>query len=323
MKELEPLVSVIVPIYKVEKYLDECVKSIFEQTYKNLEIILVDDGSPDRCGKMCDFYAKEDERVIVIHKENGGLSDARNVGTNISNGKYIIYVDSDDFIEKNYIKYSLKLILENEADILIMPYMKFKNNPKFNVERDDKVSVLDKHECLRRMLIQDEKVPVSAHSKIYRREICERNCFPKGKYYEDLATTYKMVLESDKIVLTDIPRYGYRIREDSIVREKFSLKKMDMVEITDILYRDIIKIYPDLKSAVSSRCLSGNFTVFLQTEKKLNIKEQECLWSRIIKYRRAVLFGKDIRKKAKYAALMSYMGKSITRYVFSFFRGVL
>ncbi|MBR5317392.1 MAG: glycosyltransferase [Lachnospiraceae bacterium] len=317
-----PLVSVIVPIYKVEEYLDECVRSILQQTYVNLEIILVDDGSPDNCGKMCDCYAANDSRITVIHKENGGLSDARNAGTNIAKGQYIVFVDSDDLIEKDFIQYSIKLLLENNADLLVMPYRKFADIVSFGIECKDKVIVLDKRDCIRRMLMQDANVPVGAHSKVYKRELCIKHLFPKGKYYEDLATTYKMILESEKIVLTNIPRYGYRIRDNSIVREKFSERKMDMVAITDTLFENIIRIYPDLKAAVSSRCLSGNFTVFLQTDSNLNGKEQDILWSRIVKYRRAVMFGKDVRKKARCAAFVSYFGKNISRLVFLLFKNL-
>ena len=319
MMKSEPLVSVIVPIYKVEEYLDACVESILKQTYRNLEIILVDDGSPDNCGAMCDTYANNDSRVIVIHKKNGGLSDARNAGTAVANGEYIVFVDSDDLIEESYVSYSINLLSENKGDLLIMPYEKFTHTVNFKTDRNDIITLVDKHECLRRMMMQDTKVPVGAHSKVYKKELCKKYLFPKGKYYEDLATTYKMVLESDRIVLTDIPRYGYRIRENSIIREKFSFKKMDMVDITDTLYNDIITVYPDLKSAVSSRCLSANFTVFLQTDNS-NSNEQKILWNRIIKYRKDVIFGKNVRKKARYAAILSFFGKRITKLIFSIIR---
>ena len=115
----EELISIIVPVYKVEKYLDKCINSIVSQTYKNLEVILVDDGSPDSCGKMCDEWTKKDTRIKVIHKENGGLSDARNFGLDCAKGKYIQFVDSDDYIEKDMIEFLYKNLKENNADISI------------------------------------------------------------------------------------------------------------------------------------------------------------------------------------------------------------
>ncbi|MBR1540013.1 MAG: glycosyltransferase [Clostridia bacterium] len=115
----EELISIIVPVYKVEKYLDKCINSIVSQTYKNLEVILVDDGSPDSCGKMCDEWTQKDTRIKVIHKENGGLSDARNFGLDCAKGKYIQFVDSDDYIEKDMIEFLYKNLKENNADISI------------------------------------------------------------------------------------------------------------------------------------------------------------------------------------------------------------
>ena len=116
---MEELVTIVVPVYKVEKYIDKCINSILSQTYKNLEIILVDDGSPDDCGKICDRYAKLDTRINVIHKENGGLSDARNAGNDVAKGKFISFIDSDDYIEPEYIEILYKAIKKDETDIAI------------------------------------------------------------------------------------------------------------------------------------------------------------------------------------------------------------
>ena len=116
---MEDLITIVVPVYKVEKYIDRCVTSILNQTYKNLQIILVDDGSPDNCGKICDEYAKKDNRIEVIHKENGGLSDARNAGINIAKGKYIAFVDSDDYVSNDYIEYMYKILKKENAKISI------------------------------------------------------------------------------------------------------------------------------------------------------------------------------------------------------------
>ena len=114
---MKDLITIVVPVYKVEQYLDKCVNSIINQTYKNLEIILVDDGSPDNCGKMCDEYAKNDNRIVVIHKENGGLSDARNAGIEIAKGKYISFIDSDDYVTEDYVEFLYALISNNNVEV--------------------------------------------------------------------------------------------------------------------------------------------------------------------------------------------------------------
>ena len=129
---MEELISVVVPVYNVEKYIDKCINSIINQTYKNLEIILVDDGSPDNCGNICDEYAKKDNRIIVIHKENGGLSDARNTGIEVSKGKYITFIDSDDYISDNYVSFLYNLIIEYKADISIGKHYVLYENGEIN-----------------------------------------------------------------------------------------------------------------------------------------------------------------------------------------------
>ena len=126
----KPLISVIIPIYNVENYLAKCVNSVIDQNYKNLEIILVNDGSPDNCGSICDEYAQKDNRIVVIHKKNGGLSDARNAGLKISTGDFITFVDSDDYVNKDFISTLVSLIQDFEADIAISPFIHFKDDEK-------------------------------------------------------------------------------------------------------------------------------------------------------------------------------------------------
>ena len=132
-----PLISVIVPIYNVEKYLDRCVDSIINQTYKNLEIILVDDGSPDNCPQMCDDYAKKDSRIKVVHKENGGLSDARNVGMEVATGEYVSFIDSDDYISLDFYETLLETIVDNDSDIVECGVVKFYEDNSFDKYSDD------------------------------------------------------------------------------------------------------------------------------------------------------------------------------------------
>lgn len=124
----DELISIIVPVYKVEEYIDECVKSLINQTYNNIEIVLVDDGSPDKCGNICENYKRTDNRIVVLHKENGGLSDARNAGMRIAKGKYFVFVDSDDFVSNNYIEILYDIIKKNNADIGFASLTRFFDN---------------------------------------------------------------------------------------------------------------------------------------------------------------------------------------------------
>lgn len=213
------LVSVIVPIYNVQEYLDMCVKSIVEQTYKNLEIILVDDGSPDKCGEMCDCWAQKDDRIRVIHKPNGGLSDARNFGLDICKGRYITFVDSDDYIAQDYVEYMMGNI--GDADICLCNYIAFTENiqkvPSF-IEKDE---VLSQDQYWASVFTKDStQYAIVAWNKLYKRELWNNVRFPKGKVHEDRFVSSEIIKQCNKIVFLKKPLYYYRYRYGSITTQK-------------------------------------------------------------------------------------------------------
>ena len=163
----EELISVILPIYNVEKYLEKCLKSVINQTYKNLEIILVDDGSKDNSPQICDEYAVKDKRIVVIHKSNGGLSDARNAGIEIAKGKYITLIDSDDYVEKDYVQFLYQLIKENNAEMSICSHtVLYTNGTRIEKETGEHL-VLDPKTTLEKILY-DEGIDLSAWAKMYK-----------------------------------------------------------------------------------------------------------------------------------------------------------
>ena len=234
--EKEALVSVIVPIYMVQDYLGKCVKSIEDQTYDNLEIILVDDGSKDDCGKMCDDYANQDERIRVIHKENGGLSDARNAGIDVAKGKYFVFVDSDDYIHPQMIEQLMKPIVEEHADMSVCEYTNVREDeaPSISeVENADTViieSIADK----RHFFLCEPYVKFTvAWNKLYPREYFDNVRYPKGKIHEDEFTTYKLLEKASKVAFITSPLYYYVQRGSSIMGEGFSKKSLDRFEALD------------------------------------------------------------------------------------------
>ncbi|MDD3173534.1 MAG: glycosyltransferase [Herbinix sp.] len=217
-----PIISVIVPIYKVEKYLDRCIKSIQNQTYKNLEIILVDDGSPDNCGVMCDEYAEKDDRIKVIHKANGGLSDARNIGIEASTGDYIVFVDSDDWLDLDMIEVLYNIGIKYKADIV---ECSFRNVYSDWIIEETKCTAEivegDSLKALEGMLDWKYFKPV-AWNKLYKRSIIGGIRYPKGKIHEDEFTTYKYFYAAKKLVYLDVSKYNYdKSRTDSITGDKF------------------------------------------------------------------------------------------------------
>ncbi len=224
-------ISVIVPIYGVEKYLEQCVKTITEQTYQNLEILLVDDGSPDQSGEIADRLALTDDRIKVIHKVNGGLSDARNVGIEASTGDYLTFIDSDDYIHPQMMELLLQAVDDGKKDISICSYEMVYEGKEPEIKRFSlqDVKKVDGREIQQIYLHQDKKRLnyTVAWAKIYKKEIFAHIRYPKGRLHEDEYTTFRTLYEAKDIAYIDIPLYFYLSRETSIMGE-FKAKRFDV-----------------------------------------------------------------------------------------------
>ena len=201
---MSDLISIIIPVYNVEKYLERCVKSVINQTYKNLEIILVDDGAKDNSGKMCDELSKLDSRIKVIHKENGGLSDARNFGLKIATGDYIGFVDSDDYIADDMYETLYYTIKNNNADISIVSFYEMYKEKVIGVRDSGNLEILSKQEAMKELLI-DTKIQSYAWNKLFKKELFNDLKFPTGKNFEDIATTLLLFEKCDKVALLEKP----------------------------------------------------------------------------------------------------------------------
>ena len=213
---MNPKISVVLPIYNVEKYLEKCIETVLKQTYSNIEIILVDDGATDSSPQICDKYAKLDNRIRVIHKVNGGLSDARNAGTAVATGEYITYIDSDDYVTETYVEYLYSLIEKYQTKVALCTHTIVFEGGKEVALGNGEQEVLDAEKCLERMLYHDV-IDTSAWGKIYAIDLARQISFPKGKLFEDIGTTYKFFLASGKIACGYEPQYFYGIRKNSIV----------------------------------------------------------------------------------------------------------
>lgn len=241
---MEQCVSVIVPIYMVEPYLKRAVDSIRNQTYQNLEIILVDDGSKDQCGRICDDYAKADNRIVVIHKENGGLSDARNAGLDVAHGEYIMFVDSDDYIAPDCVETLLKCLTEHDADVSMCSYV-VTDSTEYDEsiwlksdghEYDGSVEICDRRKLLSNLYDanhRDATYFIVSWNKIYKASLWDGIRFPKGKIHEDEATTYKIYDRAQKGIYLHKPLYGYFSAPDSITRAKFNIKRLQWMDALD------------------------------------------------------------------------------------------
>lgn len=243
---MSKLISVIIPVYNVEKYLEKCVKSVINQTYKNLEIILVDDGAKDNSGAMCDELAKLDDRIIVIHKQNGGLSDARNHGLNIAKGEYIGFVDSDDYIAEDMFETLYNTIVENEADISIVSFYEMYNNKLIGGRDSGNLEIFNKLEAMKELLI-DTKIQSYAWNKLFKRELFSDLKFPTGKNFEDIATTLLLFEKCERVALLEKPKYYYLRRDDSIVGVRNSKTYTDYLEVILDKYLYLKDKYPEIE----------------------------------------------------------------------------
>lgn len=238
-------ISVIIPVYMVEKYLNECVESVTGQTYSNLEIILVDDGSKDNCPLICDEWANRDSRIKVIHKENGGLSDARNAGIEKATGDYIAFVDSDDWIKEDMYAKMLDALQKENADFCACNITSCYDD--HTVSWGASAYTVGDSQKILAMLYDNTKFPVAAWNKLYKRDCWNTIRFPKGKLCEDAFTTYLLVHNAGKIVQIIDPLYCYRIRPQSIMTSSFSKKKMDEEEAWRQNYDFVKTHYPSLR----------------------------------------------------------------------------
>ena len=216
MSQEKALISIIIPVYKVEKYLEKCIQSVINQTYENLQIILVDDGSPDNCGKICDEYAKKDHRIEVIHKSNGGLSDARNKGLEMAKGEYIGFVDSDDYIEADMYEVLYNLLKQYNADVSICNFYTVSQGKISIKNADNGINEYNRIEILKEILL-DKNIQSYAWNKLYKKELFDEIKYPIGKKYEDIGTTFYLLEKCNKVVVTGKSEYYYINRQDSIV----------------------------------------------------------------------------------------------------------
>lgn len=273
------LISIIVPVYGVEAYLSECIDSILAQTYQTLEVILVDDGSPDNCGDICDAYASWDSRVKVIHKPNGGAASARNMGLDTAGGEYICLIDSDDWVSPHYVEKLYRQLVDNRADVSVCSFA--------NVYRDGRTenpiaypphAIMTQVEFLERFLT--DWTSGMATNKMFRSYLLEDVRYAEGHKIDDEFFTYRAIMNCCRVVMFDEPLYLYRMRASSVMTAAGQyMERMlsDKLEYLELRYMHICERYPTLKekffcnlaqNLLRLRFLGGTYPDFLRTVKQ-------------------------------------------------------
>lgn len=272
------MISIIVPVYNVEKYVGKCIESILHQTYADFELILVNDGSTDTSYEICCKYAEKDERIRLINKENGGLSSARNRGIDVCKGDFITFVDSDDYISKFMLSELYKYIIENSADISMCS---FKRVEEFEEIKDIKVSgeieILSSRNCFERIYSSQVDEFTVAWGKLYKRKLFENIRYPEGKIHEDEFVTYKLFYAANKIVYLNRKLYFYLIRSQSIMHSTFSknsLVRLDAYEERVCFFEQIKE--KELAALTSKRFIekASEYYVLMKDNDKVEIRSR-------------------------------------------------
>ena len=296
-----PLISVVVPVYKVENYLDRCVESLLAQTYQNLEIILVDDGSPDSCPALCDEWGKRDEHIVVIHKPNGGLSDARNAGVLAAHGDYIGFVDSDDYVAPDMYESLYAHLVEADADVSICGiadvYFDHTENPSEIIR-----TTMTSQEVLSDMLL-NKTLTVCVPPRLYPSWLLHKVPQPVGMTHEDSWTVVDFFTKVDKVAVDTTPRYFYWHAEGTITSNPATRARQDLIDAWEHNRRVIEKHFPQIIDDVMFRCYWAHFDVLdgmiLSNSPDKKRKEDIIAWLK--QHKKGILKHPEVNAKRKIA----------------------
>lgn len=289
-----PEISVIVPVYKAEQYLERCVKSILEQTYQNFELILVDDGSPDGSPNLCDKWAEKDNRVHVIHKKNGGASSARNAGLKIAKGTWIAFVDSDDWLDKTAFKTLYDLAIRYDVPMAIGGMKVIQDDTGTQAIAKEETIVLSQTDLLERFFrLKGEPDTHSVCGAIIQRDILDGYTFIEGKMNEDVEVCYYLARKCEAAVYTDAPLYNYFKNVEGVTNSGFSKKKLDLLDVWEVVQKQVEQYTPEYRYACEMNCKRARFTLLTQmningydhqdpfmtkTKKKLKSEVRRAFW---------------------------------------------
>ena len=251
--------TIIIPVYNTKDYLDECVRSVLGQSYTNLEILLVDDGSTDCSGKMCDDFAAEDSRVRVIHRQNGGLSAARNTGIDAATSDYLIFLDGDDYLTPIAVEQLIATIADNACPIGVCTFAM--EESALSPALVDRVFTCSSSEAIREMYTE-KTFFTTAGSKIFRKKLFDNIKFPQGLLYEDFAVMYRLFDAAKTVAFADAKIYYYRYTPTGITKSSFKKKHMDYFTVTDEVTAYIAEYHPERLSLVNDRTVRNAISFY-------------------------------------------------------------
>lgn len=315
-----PLISVIIPCYNVASYLKRCLNSIKEQTYQNLEILVINDGSTDDSLKLAQSYSTDDDRFKVIDQENHGLAYTRQRGVELATGEYITFVDSDDYVTDDYVEFMYQLLADHNfrspMALCSLENIIEKTGRKIN-NGNNQITSLTGKECIESMLYNG-LVDTCAYAKLTKRDLYLSDKFPgfpSGHQFEDIATSYALFEQCDTVECGFVPKYFYFIREKSITTGEFTEQKLDLLAMTDRMAKGVLAQYPDLKDGVIRRQVYARFSTLNQTLGYKNAKQyQKELVDFIKLHQQEVMNNPKTPKRDKMAYRMLALGLPFYRF---------
>ena len=307
------MITIVLPVYNVEKYIRRCIDSILNQTFNNYELIIIDDGSTDNSGYICNQYKKLDNRIKIVHQDNKGLSNARNKGIELSNSKYITFIDSDDYIDNKYLEVLYSIMINNNADIVICNHIKIKENENNNATIIDNYNeeIITKEETYRRMNL-GINIGMAVWSKLYKTDIFKNNKFLNNKLYEDIFIINDIIESTNKIVVTNYNGYYYLLRNNSITNSPMDYKHLDLINATK-KYKDyMIKYYSNISESSIRRYVLANYLIYRKAiQNKLYKKEYKEIRKEILKYKKNILKSNLYSTKIKLQTIILLFGNNI------------
>lgn len=316
IRDNEPLISIIIPVYNVAAYLDSSLRTVVSQTYQNLEIILVNDGSGDGSGELCDRWAETDSRIRVIHQSNKGPSAARNAALDAAAGDYILFADSDDLLHPDLCR-MLMDAMTPDINITMCDIVHVYPDRSWTFSLEDGRSVLPAEEVIRQMWYQTGFLP-GVWAKLYRKEVFSGIRFAEGLIFEDIYFLHELYWAAEKIAYLPSRLYGYLHRENSITTMPFSKKNLDILKVVDVILR-FSEDKPDLKKAAQAYAISSAFRICLNAPETPEYREGILQSEAIIqRYGAGVLRDKNIRRKNRYALLLYFMCKPLLHTLYKY-----
>lgn len=304
------LISIIVPVYNVEQYLDECLTSIIGQTYTNLEIILIDDGSTDASGKMCDEYTEKDKRIKVVHKENGGQAGAKNIGLDICMGEYIAFVDSDDYVAPEYIEYMYKLLKKYNVAVSGCKWRFVYFNGNLEAQGKALIENVESQKDFYKNLLYGRRA-VGQWGYLYKRSIFDNLRYREGIIFEDSDLVYKIFAKCDNTVISNNQLYYYRLRQGSTTNSSFDSKKLGLIDVSEKMCDFILRSFPELEAAAAAKMVWACYSTLNQLYKSKTVdkKIEKMILDKAKPYEHTVLCDKEASTRDKLGIITRKLGR--------------